>query len=147
MTSGIHTHFFALCIVRLGHRFLLVEERDRRGWYLPGGRVEPGETLVEAACRETLEEAGIPIVVESILRIEHTPRADASARVRVVFIARPQDDTPPKTIADEHTRSARWFALEELRDLPLRGPDVDAYLYQVAQGAPLAPLSVLGAEA
>lgn len=143
----IKTHFFALCVVRLGHRFLLVEELDREGWYLPGGRVEPGETFVQAAERETLEETGVPVVVESILRIEHTPLKDASARLRVVFVARPRDDSPPKEEPDEHTLRASWFTLDELRALPLRGPDVDAYLYQVAQGAPLAPLSVLGADA
>jgi 8-oxo-dGTP pyrophosphatase MutT (NUDIX family) len=143
----IRTHFFALTVVRLGHRFLLVEERDRSGWYLPGGRVEAGEGLVQAACRETLEEAGIPIAVEAILRLEHTPRPDGSARVRVVFVARPRDDTPPKQIPDEHTLRACWVTLEELADLQQRGPDVDSYLRQVASGCPLAPLSVLGCEA
>ena len=29
-------------------------------WYLPAGRVEPGETFQDAAVRETLEETGTP---------------------------------------------------------------------------------------
>lgn len=144
--APIATDFFALCVVRDGLRFLLVEEHERRGWYLPGGRVEPGETLVDAAVRETFEEAGITIVVESVLRIEHTPNPDGRARVRVVFVARPVDDRPPKAEADEHTLGARWFSLDELGTLATRGPDVVSYVQQVVKGAPLAPLTLLGYE-
>ena len=40
------TWFFALVVVRRGDRFLLVHERKHgQTWYLPAGRVEPGETL------------------------------------------------------------------------------------------------------
>ncbi|MCA9712212.1 MAG: NUDIX domain-containing protein, partial [Myxococcales bacterium] len=64
------TWTFALVVVRLGPRFLLVHERKHGGgWYLPAGRVEPGETIAAAAIRETREEAGIPIVLDGILRV------------------------------------------------------------------------------
>ncbi|MFZ9886030.1 MAG: NUDIX domain-containing protein [Myxococcota bacterium] len=142
--APIATDFFALCVVRLDERFLLVEEHERRGWYLPGGRVEPGETLLEAAVRETREEAGIAINVESLLRIEHTPKAEGRTRIRAVFVARPVDDSPPKAEADEHTLGARWFTVEELETLTTRGPDVSSYVQQVVRGGPLAPLSLLG---
>ncbi|HEV2636616.1 MAG TPA: NUDIX domain-containing protein [Actinocrinis sp.] len=39
-------------------RVLMVFERKRRQWELPGGAIEPGETLREAASRELLEESG-----------------------------------------------------------------------------------------
>src|SRR5437016_11527969 len=93
----IPTWFFALVVVRSGHRYLLVHE-NKHGqlWYLPAGRVEPGESFIEAARRETLEETGVPVVLEGILRVEHSPLRDGSgARLRVLFVARPQDDTPP----------------------------------------------------
>src|SRR4051812_44444003 len=96
--DAIPTWFIVLVVVRSGDRFLLVHERKHgQGFYLPAGRVEPGEGLIEAAERETMEEAGIPIVIEHILRVEHAPQWDGSARVRVIFVARPADDRPPKS--------------------------------------------------
>lgn len=141
--EGIPTWFFAMVVVRLGHRFLVVrEQKHGQLWYLPAGCVEPGETIVEAAVRETLEESGVPIEVEGLLRVEHTPSAH-DARVRVFLVARPVDDTPPKRTPDEHSLEARWVTLADVRTLPLRDDEVRRVLTHVAatrgRGAALAP--------
>ncbi|MGK3996655.1 NUDIX domain-containing protein [Sorangium sp. So ce1024] len=144
--SPIPTWCFAVVLVRLGDRFLLVHERKHdQLWYLPAGRVEPGETFEEAARRETLEETGVPVELQGILRIEHTP-SSLQARLRVIFVARPAGNTPPKSVPDEHSLEARWVTLEELRALPLRGPDVARLCRDVQAGAPVFPLSLLGLE-
>jgi phosphatase NudJ len=143
----IPTWFFALVVVRKSDRFLVVQERKHRQlWYLPAGRVDAGETLAEAALRETLEETGIPVVLEGVLRVQHTPRSDGTCRVRVVFVARPEDDRAPKSVPDDESLRAAWVTLEELERLPLRGDEVRELFTAVAGGAPLAPLSLLGSE-
>lgn len=143
----IPTWMFSLVIVRLGRRFLIVRERKHgQLWYLPAGRVEPGETFAQAARREVREEAGIDVHLEGILRVEHTPQPRGSARVRVIFVARPVDDTPPKSRPDEESLEARWVTLDELAALPQRGEEVAALFEEVA-GSPLVmPMSMLGVE-
>lgn len=42
---------------------ILLIRGPRRGWEMPGGQVEEGESLQDAAIRETKEESGIDIVV------------------------------------------------------------------------------------
>jgi phosphatase NudJ len=134
---------FSLVVVKLGRRFLLVHERKHgQGWFLPAGRLEPGETFADAALRETLEEAGIHVELEGVLRVEQT--AGAEQRMRVVFLARPRDDAPPKSVADEHSLQARWVTVEELAALPLRGDEVTYWLHGLLEHRiPVAPLSIL----
>lgn len=142
----IPTHAFSLVLVKSGRRFLLVHERKHGGWYIPAGRVEAGETFQHAALRETREEAGIDVVLEGVVKIEQRP-GPSFMRLRVVFLARPKDDTPPKSVADEHTLEAGWFSLEEASKLTLRGDEVEALLASILDGtAVIAPMSILGIE-
>jgi phosphatase NudJ len=142
----VPTWYFALVVVRLGHRFLLTQERKYGAtWSVPGGRVEPGETLVAAAVREVLEETAVPIKLDGILRVEHSP-AEGSARIRVIFIGSPLDDTEPKSQPDDESLGAAYLTLDEIRELPLRGAELRVLLEIVAGGCQVYPLDLLGIE-
>lgn len=142
--APIPTWYFALVVVRRGHRFLLTQEKKYGStWSLPGGRVEPGETLVDAAIREVYEETGVPVRIDGVLRVEHCA-AESSVRVRVLFTGTSIDDTPPKTTADEESLGAAWLSIEEIRARPLRGAELCALLESVEAGRQVFPLELLG---
>lgn len=85
-------------------RFALVHEKGDRGWWLPGGGVDAGQTLPEAAIREAAEEAGCHIMLTGVLRIEI-----GYGRLRVLWHAKPVDVTLPlKSVADKESRGAAW---------------------------------------
>jgi len=147
--TPIPTWYFVLVVVRSEDRYLMVQERKHgQLWYLPAGGVEPGETFVKAALRETLEETGIPVVLEGIVRVEHLPDiyGYGEARVRVIFTAKPQDNTPPKSSPDKESLKAAWVTLKEMESLPLRGIEVQEIFHYVANGAPIYPLNLISFE-
>ncbi|MCM3088516.1 NUDIX hydrolase [Bhargavaea ginsengi] len=53
----------AAAIVVNDQNELLLIRGPRRGWEMPGGQVEEGESIRDAAIRETLEESGIEIEI------------------------------------------------------------------------------------
>ena len=53
----------AYCVAIEDGRFLMVYNPKRKGWEMPGGRIESGETVEEAAKRECLEESGYDVEV------------------------------------------------------------------------------------
>ncbi len=114
-------------------RYLLVEERDGT-FYLPAGRVEPGENLMAAAVRETAEEAGVLIGLRGILGFDHEP-----TRMRFCFVGYLGINSEPKKVADHHTRGARWVPKSEMASLPLRHPEVLDWIERAEKATSLLP--------
>ncbi|WP_109355896.1 NUDIX domain-containing protein [Sphingorhabdus sp. EL138] len=58
------------CLVALsGRAILLVRVRDNKKWYLPGGKVEVGESHQQALCRELSEEISVVLKAENLVHL------------------------------------------------------------------------------
>jgi ADP-ribose pyrophosphatase YjhB (NUDIX family) len=102
-------------IVRDGQgSVLLVRHTYVPGWYLPGGAVDPGESVGEALTREIMEEANIRMIgPPRLVAIYLNPRA-GSDHVALFEITQ-FEQTSPKA-ADHEIREARFFPLDALPD-------------------------------
>ena len=64
-----------LCLVEDGDRILLQNrvKKDWRGYTLPGGHVEPGESFVDAVIREMKEETGLTVTDPRLAGVKQFP--------------------------------------------------------------------------
>jgi glycerol 3-phosphatase-2 len=54
-------------------RILLEQRRDNGMWGLPGGGIEPGESVFQAALREVKEETGLNVRITRLLGVYSEP--------------------------------------------------------------------------
>jgi ADP-ribose pyrophosphatase YjhB (NUDIX family) len=104
-------------VVRDGH-LLFVRRASRHGrgnWQLPGGFIEPDETIEQAVIREVHEEAGVLAEVEAVLGLRSRYDPDSGNGIYVVLLLKPVSGEPK---ADgREVDQAGYFTLEQIRQL------------------------------
>jgi 8-oxo-dGTP diphosphatase len=99
----------AILLVQRGH------EPQLGRWSVPGGRVEPGETLAEAAAREAYEETGLEVRIGAELWSLLIPAGDVTYEVHD-FEATVTGGT---LRAGDDAADVSWIPFSELDRLPL----------------------------
>lgn len=75
MSRTENVELTTLCLIHKGNQYLLQDrvKKDWKGYTLPGGHVEPGESIVEAAIREMQEETGLTIRNPKLCGVKQFP--------------------------------------------------------------------------
>jgi 8-oxo-dGTP pyrophosphatase MutT (NUDIX family) len=117
-------------------RVLLVRHSYVRGWSLPGGGVEPGETLLEALERELREEANIEAADQPALHSVFFNRAVSRRDHVVLFVVRSFRQLGPP-VPNREIVAHGFFPADAL---PADATSATrARIAEVMQGAPASP--------
>lgn len=96
---------------RPGTVVLIARRNEPQGWAIPGGFVDEGEFLADAAVREAKEETELDVELTELFHCYSDPARDArSHTVSTVFLARARGEPA----GGDDAASAQVFALDGL---------------------------------
>ncbi len=108
-------------VVEAGGRFLLVEEETPDGVRLnqPAGHLDPGETPLQGAVREALEETARVFTPSALLgvylvRTESASQGEPVTYLRVAFVGSVSEPEPGRRLDDGILRTL-WLTADEIR--------------------------------
>ncbi len=113
-------------------------------WVLPGGRLEPGETMPQCAEREVSEETGLSARFSGVLYVSEFQREgrhteDVTVRMSPEGNGEAELGSDPELVpgSEPTLRELRWVEVDELREIELLPPWIKARLLaDAAEGWP-----------
>ncbi len=91
-------------------RYILLVRKPRSRWTLPGGKVEPGETVAAAAMRELWEETGL--WVDDLLYLMELDSGGTRHHVYEASVLNSNEARPQNEIFD-----CMWFPMDAVHNL------------------------------
>jgi ADP-ribose pyrophosphatase YjhB (NUDIX family) len=117
-------------------RVFLVKHTYVRGWHLPGGGVEPGETVLDALARELKEEGNIELIdAPKPFGVYFQPTPLQRDHVVLFVIERYRQPAPP--VPDHEIMEHGFFPRDALP--PDTSAATRARIAEVIMGAPVSP--------
>jgi ADP-ribose pyrophosphatase YjhB (NUDIX family) len=100
---------------------LMIRRTDNDNWAVPGGAIDLGESVGQAAVRETREESGIECEITGIVGIYSDPKhvilytsnGEVRQEFSIVLTARPLNGQPTPS---SESSEVRWVPVSEIRD-------------------------------
>ena len=111
----------SLGIVRHKNTVLVIERRNKEpgsngyvlSWAFPGGKIESGETVLDAAVREVLEETGYRVVANRLI----DERPHESFPVDVAYVSCTlSESTGHEQSSDLNVAQVQWVEIDKLND-------------------------------
>jgi len=116
-------HITVATVVPRDNQFLMVEEQDndQRVFNQPAGHLEPDETLLDAAIRETLEETGWRVTINGLIGVyQYYSKHNDTTYLRFCFAASPV--CQERENLDSDIIATHWLSREQIAGLPHRSP-------------------------
>ena len=110
-------------------KVLITRRADNGRWCLPGGRMEPGESVPEACAREVKEESGLDVQVGRLIGVYSNPHwiityVDGISYQSVVLslAAKPIGG---KLTTSEETTECGYFSRDEMKNIDVMESSLD----------------------
>jgi len=113
----------ALIFDEAREKILLTRRTDNGRWCLPGGGIDPGESVAEACIREVIEETGLEVSVTRLVGVYSSPDVileyKDGNRWQAVVMSFETEITGGELGLSDETTECGYFSVKYLGDLDL----------------------------